>query len=237
MAGRWRRYSYAEQKSYFRRLRIILTWLLVFFAIYSTVSGLLVSNRVLETRTMEPGLAEGDRLLFSSYAVTHLFSGRELPVKRGQIVLVDHGAEEKRGVFKTVLDAVVRFCTLQRVSLFEREDTLFVKRVIGLPGDTVSMRDFVVRVKPAADAYEYTEFELSEDDYIPNVPQVSLYWDESLPFSGSMEPEILAEGEFFVLSDDRSITNDSRTWGPVSAVSIAGRALLRYWPLTRFGRP
>ncbi|MDR1388797.1 MAG: signal peptidase I [Treponema sp.] len=233
MANRWRRYSYAEQKSYFRRLRVILTWLFVFFLVYSLVSGLFVSNRVLNNRTMEPGLAEGDRFLFTSFALIRLAGKGGLPVKRGQIVLVDRGAGEKRGVIKVALDAVVRFCTLQRVSVFERDDTLFIKRVIGLPGDTVSIENFVVRVKPAGDSYEYTEFELAETNYIPNVPQVSLYWDESLPFSGTMEPKILGGGEFFVLSDDRSVTNDSRSWGPVSSHQIIGSALLRYWPLTQ----
>jgi signal peptidase I len=144
---------------------------------------------------------------------------------------------EKKGVVNTVLDGVVRFCTLQRISLFPKEDTIFVKRVIALPGDTVSLNNFVVRVKPAGENYEYTESELSDRDYVPGIPQVSLLWDESIPFSSSMEPVTLKADECFVLSDDRSNTNDSRSWGPVPASSIAGRALVRYWPLTRIGLP
>jgi signal peptidase I len=48
---------------------------------------------------------------------------------------------------------------------------------------------------------------------------------------------VLGEGEYFVLSDDRSNTNDSRTWGAVPIDFIAGKALFRYWPVTRLGRP
>jgi signal peptidase I len=136
------------------------------------------------------------------------------------------------------MDAVVRFITLQRVSLFNREDTVFVKRIIGLPGDTISMDNFVMRVKPAGQDYEFSEFELSsEEDYVPDLPQISLLWDDSIPFSASMESIILKDDECFVLSDDRSNTNDSRTWGPVPADSITARALVRYWPVTRIGKP
>jgi signal peptidase I len=240
MAKRWRQYSYTAQKSYLRRLRIILTWVFAFFVIYTVISGLFVSNRVLENNTMRPGLLPGDRFVFLSFVFQHMFRDRSqgnLPFHRGQVVLVDRTAVN-RPVVKTVLDGLVRFCTLQRLSLFPKEDTLFIKRVIGLPGDTITMNNYVVRVKPAG-SYELTEFEWAaavDLSYIPELPQVSPQWDESIPFSGSMDSITLKEEECFVLSDDRSITNDSRTWGPVPADSITGKALIRYWPLTRLGQ-
>ncbi|GHV84843.1 signal peptidase I [Spirochaetia bacterium] len=238
MANRWRQYSYAEQKNYLRRVRIILSWIAVFFLIHTIISGLIVSNRSLENNTMKPGLLAGDRFVFSSFTIQHLFRehpGGRLPFRRGQVVLVDRAAGKP--LAKMLLDTVVRFFSLQRYSLFPREDTLFIKRVIGLPGDTLSINNYVVRVKPAGENYEYTEFELAESDYVPELPQVSPQWDESIPFSGFMDTITLKEEECFVLSDDRSITNDSRTWGPVPANSITGRALVRYWPLNRLGQP
>jgi signal peptidase I len=66
---------------------------------------------------------------------------------------------------------------------------------------------------------------------------VPALWDESIPFSGNMDSLILGPGECFVISDDRSNTNDSRTWGPIPADLITGKAIFRYWPLTRIGRP
>ena len=241
MAKRWRQYSYADQQNYLRKVRIILIWVFAFFVIYTIVSNLVVSNRVVENNTMGPGILQGERFVFFSFTVQHMFRDRNegsLPFQRGQVVLVDRNAGN-RPIPRTILDWAVRFFTLQRYSLFPKEDTLFIKRVIGLPGDTISMNNYVIRIKPSGEAYEYTEFEITKNDYIPELPQLSPQlggmdeWDESIPFSGFMDSITLGNEECFVLSDDRSVTNDSRTWGPVSADSITARALVRYWPLTR----
>jgi signal peptidase I len=242
MANRWRQYSYVAQKNYLRKIRIGLFWVLVFFVLYTLITGLLFSNRVLENSAMEPGCKAGDRFIFSNYILNHTFRDKtsaNLPFRRGQVVLIDRSvmSGEKNGIVNAILDGIVRFCTLQRISLFPKENTIFIKRVIALPGDTISLNNFVVYVKPAGEQYEYTESELSDRDYVPGIPQVSLLWNESIPFSSSMERITLKADECFVLSDDRSNTNDSRTWGPVPASSITGRALVRYWPLTRIGFP
>jgi signal peptidase I len=237
MAKRWHQYSYSDQQNYLRKIRIVVTWVFAFFVIHTVVTNLVVSNRVIQNNTMKPELLPGERFVFLSFTVQHMFRDRDtgnLPFHRGQIVLVDRAAG-KRPLFRTVLDWAARFFTLQRYSLFPKEDTLFVKRVLGLPGDTISMNNYVLRIKPAGDNYEYTEFELTERDYAPELPQVPLHWDESIPFSGNMDSIVLGKNECFVLSDDRSVTNDSRTWGPVPADSIIARVLVRYWPLTRLG--
>jgi signal peptidase I len=123
------------------------------------------------------------------------------------------------------------------VSLFDQRRHFYIKRIIGLPGDEISMTNFVLRIKPAGQSYFLTEFELTDRPYTPAIPQVPALWDESLPFSGNMDPRVLEKNECFVLSDDRSNTNDSRSWGPVPVHFVAGRLLFRYWPLTRLGRP
>jgi signal peptidase I len=99
------------------------------------------------------------------------------------------------------------------------------------------MDNYVVRVKIKGSEYSLTEFEVTEQDYTPDIPQMPALWDSSLPFSGDMDTIVLGDNECFVLSDDRSNTNDSRTWGPVPIKNIAGKALFRYWPFTRLGRP
>jgi signal peptidase I len=239
-----RRYSYAAQKSRRHRIRWILLGVLAFFVVYSVLTSLLFSMRVLENDTMGPGLRAGDRFIFSSYEIYALLpglsiQGEDLPFRRGNVVLVDMSLRERRGFFHHVLDGVVRFFTAQRVSLNNSQDHAYLKRVIGLPGDEISMTNFVIRVKPKDREYSFTEFELWDFPYAVydvDIPQVPALWDESLPFSGNMERIVLGEDECFVLSDDRSNTNDSRTWGPVPVSFIAGKALFRYWPFNRLGR-
>jgi len=236
-----RRYLYSEQKGQRHRWRWVVLVIFVFFILYTSLTSLVFSIRVLENNTMEPNLSKGDRIIFSSYNIYSLIPGLDLekgslPFQRGNVVLVDMFGGERPGLFLRMLDGVVRFFTAQRVSPAEPTDHLFVKRVIGLPGDEITMNNFVIRVKAKGSAYSLTEFEVSSQDYTPDIPQAPALWDSSLPFSGNMDNIVLGENECFVLSDDRSNTNDSRTWGPVPVKSIAGKALFRYWPLIRFGR-
>jgi signal peptidase I len=236
------KYSYAEQKTRRHRLRGLLFWVLAFLLLYNALSSFCFSVRVLENDSMRPGLRSGDRFVLSSFSLHALFSRLRVPLpppslKRGNIVLVDRSQGEKHSVVLEILDGGLRFFTAQRVSLTGRERQFFMKRVIGLPGDEISMTNFVLRVRAKGESYVLTEYEVSERSYVLEIPQVPALWDESIPFSGNMDRIFLGEGECFVLSDDRSNTNDSRTWGPLPIGSVTGKVLFRYWPLNRVGRP
>jgi len=236
-----RRYSYSDQKSHRHRWQWTLLLILVLIILYTSFTSLVFSVRVLENDTMASNLRAGERFVFSSYNIYSLvpgfnLEGRPLPFQRGNVVLVDMLGWNNPGIFYRFLDGVMRFFTAQNLSLIEQKEHQFVKRVIGLPGDEITMTNFIIRVKARGSAYSLTEFEMSEQDYTPDIPQAPALWDSSLPYSGNMDTIVLGENECFVLSDDRSNTNDSRTWGPVPLGNIAGKALFRYWPVTRLGR-
>jgi len=232
MFDKWMQYSYAAQKQQRHQYLKFLFVFLILILLYNVLSAFFISVWSLNNDTMQPGFSYGDRLVFTSFFTP--FGDNQLPIKRGSIVLVDMGKIKNRKMPFKIIDAVVRVFSAQRRSIFPSEDQYYIKRVIALPGDEIYMNNFVFRVRPAGSQYSLTEFELTQKPYHPNIPNVPAIWDETIPFSGNMDAIILGPDECFVVSDDRSNTNDSRTWGPVSQSLITARALLRFWPLVKF---
>jgi signal peptidase I len=102
--------------------------------------------------------------------------------------------------------------------------TPYIKRVIGVPGDTVEIRDDgLVYVNGAAidEPYLYRD----EPAGTPQATTVSL----------DQTSWTIADGEFFLMGDHRSDSADSRVFGAVDGDRIIGRAWLRYWPVDSFG--
>lgn len=236
-------YSYKALK--YQRTRIIKIFLTLFIiiVIYNCITAFFFSIWVVDNDTMQPGLSSGDRLLFTSFALPSFISSNRSRseddnylFKRGSIVLVDMGRNKEQKIPFRIIDAVVRFFTAQKISIFSSRGQYYIKRVIALPGDEISMTNYVFRVKTPSNPYSLTEFELSEKPYHPIIMQTPDLWDESIPFSGSMGTITLGPDECFVISDDRKNTNDSRTWGAVSPSLITARAVLRFWPLTKIER-
>jgi signal peptidase I len=237
--AKWRKYSYAAQKKERHRLLWATVWILGVFAVFSLLSGTVFRAVAVENGAMRPGIQYGDRLIALSWGMGGSLGGRsDAPdsraVGRGDLVLVEP-AGAPAGFFRRAADAVVRFFTAQRRSLTGAPAELALKRVIGLPGDEVALADFIFRVRPAGQDYALTEFELSAHPYDTAVEAVPSGWDGSLPLSGSAEPMTVSAGRFYLASDDRADSADSRTWGPIEGRRIIGKAVFRYWPPSRFG--
>jgi signal peptidase I len=237
-----RKYSYSDKKTYRQKKRWVKLSFILFLLFYVLFSSMFFSMRVLQNQTMGSNLLPGERFIFSSYRLHSIipaldFERGQLPFDRGNVVLVDMSGRKSPGPIVLFLDGVLRFFSAQRLSVVEQREQVFVKRVIGLPGDEIAMNNYVFRVRVKGSAHSLTEFEVTYAGYTPDIPQVPALWDSSLPFSGNMDAIILGENECFVLSDDRSNTNDSRTWGPVPVKKIIGKAVFRYWPLSRLGWP
>jgi len=243
--NKWRKYSYSAQKHQRHRLVYVLIWMLMIFGVYVLVSNFLLTTVVMQNETMRPSMASGDRLIVHTFglhwAFYSLFGGEDqdgLPFKRGSLVLVNTADPAQRNnVAVGLADSLLRFFTVQQVDFFGQDARLYLKRVIGLPGDEISMTDYVLKIKSGTDPYALTEFEVAGKAYDVLIPQIPALWDQSLPFSGTMAARVLAADECFVVSDDRSVTSDSRTWGAIHIQSIVGASLFRYWPLRRIGVP
>jgi len=84
----------------------------------------------------------------------------------------------------------------------------FIKRIIGLPGDTVEIKDGAVYINDSA----------IDEPYIKAAP------------SYTMAKKEIPEGEYFVLGDNRNNSNDSHRWGTLTQENIIGKAWLSIWP-------
>ena len=90
--------------------------------------------------------------------------------------------------------------------------TYFIKRIVGLPGETVELKDGKI----------FANGEFIEEDYLP----------DSLQSRDNLSTKLKAD-EYFVLGDNRSHSFDSRNWGPVNRDKIIGVARLRVFPFNK----
>ncbi len=96
------------------------------------------------------------------------------------------------------------------------EEEYYVKRIYGLPGETIQIVDGSI----------YVNGNVIKDNFVKNTTK-----DPGL----AEDPIQLAEDEYFVLGDNRQGSSDSRDFGPVKRENIAGHVVLRIWPLSKFG--
>ena len=163
----------------------------VILALFGT--SFVVQAFKIPSQSMEKTLLVGDHLLVNKF----VFGGRGAwydkylpyrPLERGDII-----------VFK-----------------FPYQDhPHFVKRVIGLPGDTVAVQD----------GFAIVNGKKLVENYVP--PD---YRDDR-PYS----PTVVPPDDYFVLGDHRISSNDSRAWGFVPRSYIYGKAVFVFWPLDRIG--
>jgi len=95
----------------------------------------------------------------------------------------------------------------------------FIKRIVGLPGETIEIRDGQVYIHQ-----EHKKYLLDESDYL----------DAGVSTKSADKVE-LRDDEYYVLGDNREFSLDSRIFGPVNSKLIVGRAWVRGWPFDRLG--
>jgi signal peptidase I len=88
-----------------------------------------------------------------------------------------------------------------------------IKRVVGEPGDTIAVRDGVLWRNGEPVAHDWA----------------------AEPMDYRMDPITVPPEHLLVMGDNRNASLDSHLWGPLPSEAVIGTAILRYWPLNRFG--
>ena len=99
----------------------------------------------------------------------------------------------------------------------ENPSQFFIKRLIGLPGETIEIKNNTVKIYNS----EFPKGLVVEEDYLSSSQETF----------GNVSVK-LVEGEYYVLGDNRMQSSDSRTWGTLDKSFITGRAFLRLYPFT-----
>lgn len=131
--------------------------------------------------------------------------------ERGDIVVFRDPAEPE--VDESIPEAVIR-SVLEAVGIRTRGREDLIKRVVGLPNETVTVSDNQVHI----DGVPISEPYLSEDVIMPD--------------AGPFE---IGDDEVFVMGDNRQFSFDSRRFGNIEMDTLIGRAFVIIWPLSNFG--
>lgn len=175
--------------------------LLLAFGIRSFVA----EARFIPSGSMEPALQIHDRLIIDK--VTYQFN---LP-QRGDII-VFHPPQALRKQADQQGDAL-------------QVDTI-IKRVIGIPGDRLELKDGAV----------YRNQVKIQEQYVAHKAKTSVQvCPPSLSQSFLALPQVVPANHYLVLGDNRLNSYDGRCWGLVSRSDLLGRAVFRYWPVHRIG--
>jgi len=200
----------AEKDSAGRRF-VGSTPFLIFVAL---VVAILVKTFVIQafyipSESMVPTLEVGDRVFVSKF----MFDGGD--VARGDVIVFENpnpGELPDRSGVSSVLHWLG-----EGIGLAQPENEDFIKRVIGLPGETIEIKENVV----------YIDGEPLDEPYLT---------EEARSSNGDLEPTTVPDGEVFVMGDNRGNSADSRYGlGTVPLDRVIGKAFVLIWPPSHVG--
>ena len=187
-----------RQRSFWRELPILVLIALVLAVIIKTF---LVQAFFIPSESMVETLQINDRVLVNK------LSYRFGDISRGQVVVFEPESMEEESLPAIVLRNIVESIGLST------PDSDLIKRVIGLPGETLEIRNNKVFIDGNA----------IDEPYLAD--------DVSMRRFG---PEVIPPDHYFVMGDNRGSSLDSRSTGPIDGDRIVGRAFVIIWPPSRW---
>ena len=189
-----------RRRSFWRELPFLILIALVIAVLIKTF---VVQAFWIPSGSMRETLEVEDRVLVNK------LSYRFGEIERGDVIVFD----DPRGVQdrESVVEALFR--NLAESIGLSTPKSEFIKRVIGLPGETVEIRD--------------------ETLFIDGVPLDEPYLHPSTMML-EFGPQMIDNNHYFVMGDNRNRSQDSRTFGPIAEESVVGKAFVVIWPVSRW---
>ncbi|HHY64604.1 MAG TPA: signal peptidase I [Clostridiaceae bacterium] len=195
-----------------RILREIAEWIFLIiaaFLITSVIQSELFALTEVNMESMVETLEPGDKLIMSKLAYT--FSEPE----RGDIIIFLRN-EPVGGIIGRA-SIFINDISLKMRKQFRRNR--LIKRVIGIPGDTIEIRDNILYVNGEPQNEPYARIDPMENKVL----------------NGELEKTVVYPGELFVMGDNRGQSLDSRNFGKIDMSWVEGKAIFRVMPFSKFG--
>lgn len=218
-------YSYEVQKQTQKKVCFVIIYVILLFIFINLILDYVIFPVKQNSISMLPDIPEQSIVMVSPLCKTY---------ERGDIVLLKSQYSKPVNTFQKIGIKFCSFFTARHIFLNENEDSPATKeklrRIVGVPGDTIFMRDYVVYIKEKDQKHFLTEFEITPKSYNVTFFVPPAGWNSSIGVKGTFEEITLGEDEYFVLGDNRKSADDSRLWGTVSSKDIKAKALLCYYP-------
>ena len=222
-------FSYQLKKERHRRTGFLIIFCICLYIFINIVISYLIYPVRQNSLSMIPDVPEKSVAMVSPVSGTY---------ERGNVVLLKARNSTDVNFFKRQADIFIRFFTAQKISIIEDSEhpasRPHLRRIVGMPGDTIYMRDYVLYIKPAGEKHFLTEFEIVKEPYNVTFFVPPADWDTEIGVKGSFDEITLGYNEYFVLADNRKSSDDSRLWGPVESSDIKAKVIMCYFPFKNF---
>jgi signal peptidase I len=180
--------------------------LVVALAVAVVIKTFLIQPFYVPSESMLPTIETNDRVMVSK------LNYRFADPRRGEIVVFTSPFNDEVDQ-ESIPQAVVRH-VLEAIGIQTASADDLIKRIVAVGGDTVEIRDGSL----------YVNGELADEPY--------LFQQGGMPAFG---PELVPADSVFVMGDNRAVSYDSRRFGAIPLDHVLGEAVVRIWPLSRFG--
>jgi len=238
-------YKFEHYKKKVNKKRIFKD--IIFIYLIAVIFVLLFNPMILQaykipSNSMEPQIDEHYRILVNKYVYgpKYPFSENRIfdatnNIRRGDVVIFMSNEYFQKNKFVRVVSTLLYTLTFSIIDLsnyvYRDESNIYIKRVIGVPGDTIKYIIENGKVVVLINGIPERKIIGVDYDLIDETERNSKLLSKML----LVNEYLVKENEYYVLGDNRISSSDSRIWGGVNSGQMIGKAILIYYPFNKFG--